>query len=125
MTRPIRWLSRALLLLAALSVPAIALPQPPHPTLVKTEGGWVRGIASGDAVSWKGIPYAAPPVGALRWRMPQRAITWQGELAADQFGPACMQTDDVPKSEDCLSLNGFEIPLAMNRGVVCWSGRSS
>jgi len=104
-TRTIRWHSCALLLFVGLSAPAIAQPQPAHPTLVQTESGSVRGITSGGVISWKGIPYAAPPVGDLRWRTPQPVKAWQGELSADKFGPACMQTDNVPKSEDCLTLN--------------------
>src|SRR5262249_34509722 len=83
----------------------VAQGQQPAPTLVQTEGGSVRGIVSGGVISWKGIPYAAPPVGDLRWRNPQPAPTWSGVKDTTQFGPACMQTDDVPKSEDCLTIN--------------------
>ena len=63
-----------------------------------------RGVASGDIISFKGIPYAAPPVGNLRWRAPQPVRHWDGVLEA-AFGHSCMQTDDLPKSEDCLTLN--------------------
>ena len=76
-----------------------------HNTLVRTEAGLVRGAEANGVISFKGIPYAAPPVGELRWREPQPAKSWQGEREADKFGPECMQADDVPKSEDCLTLN--------------------
>jgi para-nitrobenzyl esterase len=91
-------------------------------TLVKTESGDVRGVVADSVISFKGIPYAAPPVGELRWRAPQPVKPWQNVLAADKFGPACMQTDDVPKSEDCLTLNvwrpadGSAVPLP----VMVW-----
>ncbi|HEY4041505.1 MAG TPA: carboxylesterase/lipase family protein [Rhodopila sp.] len=71
-------------------------------------------VPDADGVrSFRGIPFAAPPVGALRWRAPQRAMPWQGERSADQFGPKCMQTARLgnidplnPRmSEDCLYLN--------------------
>ena len=62
---------------------------------------------------FKGIPFAAPPVGDLRWKAPQPVKPWSGVRAADKFGPACMQTDvfgdiffrDAQPSEDCLNLN--------------------
>ena len=79
--------------------------QPSDPTIVKTESGAVRGVAKGGVISWKGIPYAAPPTGKLRWRVPQPPVAWSGVRDASQFGPACMQADDVLKSEDCLFLN--------------------
>ena len=63
--------------------------------------------------NFKGIPFAAPPVGDLRWREPQPVKPWQGERSADQFGPRCMQTSRLGAidplnphmSEDCLYLN--------------------
>ncbi len=70
----------------------------------------------------KGIAYAAPPVGDLRWRLPQAAKAWQGVLAADKFGPACLQADNVPKSEDCQTLNVWR-PAAdaeKARPVMVW-----
>ena len=72
---------------------------------VELEGGTIRGLAVNGVVSWKGIPYAAPPVGNLRWRVPQPVRPWQGVREANAFGPAAMQTDPVEKSEDCLTLN--------------------
>ena len=84
---------------------AIAQPAARDPTVVRIGSGSVRGVAAGEVISFKGIPYAAPPVGDLRWRTPQPAKNWRGVRDATKFGPECMQTDDVPKSEDCLTLN--------------------
>ena len=75
------------------------------PLIAMVEGGSVGGVAAGVVISWKGIPYAAPPIGDLRWRVPQPVKAWAGVKEANRFGPACMQTDPVPKSEDCLTLN--------------------
>lgn len=91
---------------------------------VKTENGLVRGLAAGytTITSFKGIPFAAPPVGDLRWRVPQPAENWEGVRDCYTFAPACMQQrnhkdfenmwirefyidDDVEMSEDCLYLN--------------------
>src|SRR5690349_16819707 len=73
--------------------------------VVKIDAGGISGVTQDGVTSFKGIPYAAPPIGPLRWRMPQPAKPWTGVLKADKFGPSCMQSDDVPKSEDCLTLN--------------------
>ena len=75
------------------------------PIMVQVEGGTVRGAVANGVISWKGIPYAAPPVGDLRWRNPQPVQPWTEVKETNRFGPACMQTDDVPKSEDCLTIN--------------------
>lgn len=75
-------------------------------TIVKTESGLVAG--SGTAIRvYKGIPYAAPPTGALRWQPPQPAKPWQGVRVAKSFSPVCPQVQVVPgpQSEDCLALN--------------------
>lgn len=82
---------------------------------VKTEGGLVEGERNSQTkVSvFKGIPFAAPPVGKLRWQPPQPAATWEGVRQAKAFGPRCMQgaifSDmifrDAGPSEDCLYLN--------------------
>jgi para-nitrobenzyl esterase len=84
---------------------------------VQTEGGQLSGVAgaSPEVRVYKGIPYAAPPVGDLRWRVPQPA-RWEGVLKADHFSSTCMQspypegspyrgTDADHISEDCLYLN--------------------
>jgi para-nitrobenzyl esterase len=87
---------------------------------VSVEGGQITGTPT---IQWtygvrlfRGIPYAAPPVGDLRWRAPQPVVPWQGIKRADDFSPACMQLPTetqgnawreghVPVSEDCLYLN--------------------
>jgi para-nitrobenzyl esterase len=75
-------------------------------TIVKTESGLVAG--SGTAIRvYKGIPYAVPPTGALRWQPPQPVKHWQGIRLAKSFSPVCPQVQLAPgaQSEDCLTLN--------------------
>jgi para-nitrobenzyl esterase len=82
-------------------------------TVVKIEAGKVRGVVSGGLEIFKGVPYAAPPVGNLRWRPPQPVKRWKGVRAATDLAPDCMQrpyrSDAAPlrttPSEDCLYLN--------------------
>jgi para-nitrobenzyl esterase len=81
--------------------------------VVKVSGGAVRGTmqADGDVATFQGIPYAAAPVGDLRWRDPQPVKPWTGVREADAYGPACIQEagaegrDALSLSEDCLHLN--------------------
>jgi len=72
--------------------------------------GDLQGVTAGGVESFKGIPFAAPPVGDLRWRPPAPAPSWSGVKRADAFGPICMQAAmgrfaDSQMSEDCLTLN--------------------
>ena len=62
---------------------------------IKTSGGLVSVVAVSDGAvrAYKGIPFAKPPVGDLRWRAPQPGEPWTGTLVADKFGPSCMQPD--------------------------------
>jgi len=76
-------------------------------------GGRVQGVLADGVAAFKGIPFAAPPLGALRWRAPQPVVPWSGTRAADRFGASCMQDPTFAKifgappelSEDCLYLN--------------------
>jgi para-nitrobenzyl esterase len=85
--------------------------------LVRVDSGEVQGVADDGVVSYKGIPFAAPPLGELRWRPPQPAARWAGVRQAAEFGADCMQgrfgpappapaASSMPApSEDCLFLN--------------------
>jgi para-nitrobenzyl esterase len=85
--------------------------------IVATRDGAVRGepIADGKVDAFLGLPYAAPPVGPLRWRSPQPEAAWRGVRDASRFGPHCLQThvfddmvfSDGAPSEDCLYLNVY------------------
>ena len=76
-----------------------------------TANGPVRGLANGTVDEFLGIPYAAPPVGALRWQPPQPAASWSGVRDATQFAPHCPQLAGpfglASTSENCLFLNVF------------------
>jgi para-nitrobenzyl esterase len=93
-----------LLVLLALGAAVLGAAQTPAP--VMTQAGLVQGVAEKELTVYKGIPFAAPPVGDLRWRPPQPAAKWEGVRAADQFGPDPYQGDGKGAvSEDCLYLN--------------------
>jgi para-nitrobenzyl esterase len=105
---------------------------------IKTSGGLVSGVAVSDGAvrAYKGIPFAKPPIGDLRWRAPQPAAPWTGTLVADKFGPSCMQPDPTPghsiftrifytpikpTSEDCLYLNVWTAAsVGEKRPVMVW-----
>jgi para-nitrobenzyl esterase len=98
---------------AASSQPPAPLPAPP---VVRVESGELQGVVDDGVASFKGIPFAAPPVGDLRWRPPQPAAKWTGVRQAADFGANCMQGRFGPPpapgappapvpSEDCLFLN--------------------
>lgn len=76
---------------------------------VTTRYGELLGLEQNGVAAFKGIPFAEPPVGDLRWRAPRPPKPWQGVRRADQPGPVCMQTQrpgaEQPMSEDCLYLN--------------------
>jgi len=74
-----------------------------QPAPVKVEQGLVQGAFENGLTVYRGIPFAAPPVGDLRWRAPQPATNWEGVKQATQFGPSPVQNGKG--SEDCLYLN--------------------
>jgi len=94
--------------------------------LVATADGLLRGTTAGSDHEFLGIPYAAPPVGNLRWRAPQPAARWKGVRAATSFAPHCPQPGSpfgvASTSEDCLYLNVYA-PAGVslrNRPVMVW-----
>lgn len=79
---------------------------------IRIAGGQIAGARDGQVQVFRGVPFAAPPIGALRWRAPQPVTAWQGVRKADHFAPSCPQTGvSMPgevlnaTSEDCLYIN--------------------
>lgn len=125
-------ISAAFLIATTARVPA-AISDP-----VKTDTGLVSGVTLSPGVrAFKGIPFAAPPLGELRWKQPQPAANWEGVRKAEQFGNVCVQPSqlkrvpnnvsvdlpDSPKtSEDCLYLNVWTSAMAANarQPVMVW-----
>jgi para-nitrobenzyl esterase len=81
--------------LAAMGAGTVASAQTPvlsrTPPVVRVESGELQGAVDDGVASFKGIPFAAPPVGDLRWRPPQPAARWTGVRQAAEFGADCMQ----------------------------------
>jgi len=108
-----------------------------HSDPIMTETGLISGVKSetSNVIAYKGIPFAAPPVGELRWKTPQPAIPWHGVRKCESFGPSPMQAKPVPFmvytpefliperpiSEDCLYLNIWSgAAKGDNRPVFVW-----
>jgi para-nitrobenzyl esterase len=129
-------------IVAALAAAGYLLLRPgaPPPELPVADPGTVRSIDAGAVIGyvdrrgsqvWKGIPFAAPPLGELRWRAPQPPPAWTGVREALATGPACPQlasplagteADDtgMAGSEDCLYLNVWAPPGAARAPVMLW-----
>jgi para-nitrobenzyl esterase len=113
---------------------SIATAQQTTTALVRVDSGQLQGAVEDSVVSYKGIPFAAPPVGELRWRPPQPVAPWTGVRQASEFGANCMQGRFGPSpaagasappapSEDCLFLNIWRPESAAARGrlpVMVW-----
>ena len=117
-----RWCVAALVWLLV----SAATPGTPAAPRVVTSGGVVEGVRSDDRVVFRGIPFAAPPVGALRWQPPQ-PTRWSGVRRATEPAPACLQgdygwnhADAVFSSEDCLTLDVATPSLEGRRPVLVW-----
>lgn len=114
----------ALMVIAA--APALA-----DPVRVKVESGTLEGVQTNGVSAFRAIPFAAPPVGALRWAPPARPVAWTGVRPADKAGPSCVQPMNAdgspnsggangPVSEDCLQLNVFAPAGAKKAPVMVW-----
>jgi para-nitrobenzyl esterase len=106
-----------------------AASHPAPSTIAHVDGGSLAGTAHDGLAVYLGVPYAAPPVGDLRWRPPQPVPAWPGVRNADHFAPACLQTGvSMPgepppaTSEDCLYLNVWAPAHAANARlpVLVW-----
>jgi para-nitrobenzyl esterase len=129
--------------LAFAACSTLAQPSAADPTLARTRQGLVRGATENGNVVFKGMPYAAPPVGSRRWKPPLPPAAWEGERDATKFGPPCPSIDgtklaqgrwlegggatifvDVPtapgSSEDCLRLNVWAPANASRAAVLVW-----
>ena len=97
--------------------------------VVRIDSGALRGITDQGVASFRNIPYAAPPVGKLRWRPPQAPRAWNKVRDASAFGPICPQNYNpsdngvgpLPASEDCLTLNVWTpAEVGAARPVMVW-----
>ncbi|HTY50067.1 MAG TPA: carboxylesterase family protein [Steroidobacteraceae bacterium] len=102
---------------------------PPAAARARVDGGVVEGVVAGGVIAFKGIPFAAPPVGANRWRAPQPVLRWAGLRKATDYGPDCMQVPfpgdaaplGVTPAEDCLYLNVWRpAKRGRRRPVMVW-----
>ena len=124
-------ISLAILVFSSCSAQKPAVNSTPDEPVIQTASGMVRGVKEGDVDVFKGIPFAAPPVGEFRWRPPQPVTPWEGVRDAKEFGPTCAQggwgaapgTIAEGSSEDCLYLNVWK-PSGARQGaklpVMVW-----
>jgi para-nitrobenzyl esterase len=119
-------ITRFLLLFAIYAISVQAKEVPP---IVQIDTGKLQGAVEYNMNVFKNIPYAAPPVGDLRWRPPQPALPWSGVRDASRFGDSCPQPYlknlsaglSLPGNEDCLKLNVFTPKLpGKNLPVMVW-----
>lgn len=101
----------------------------PDPLVVRIDSGALKGTSEAGILSWKGIPFAAPPLGELRWRAPQPVAAWQGVRDAGNYGNDCMQIPfpsdaaplGTPPDENCLYANVWRPAGAATRlPVIFW-----
>jgi para-nitrobenzyl esterase len=125
--RSFRTASKLLLAATLFALPVLGL-APSQPTVVTTDGP-IAGFHRDGVVQFRGIPYAAPPVGNLRWRPPQPHAKWAATLDAVSFGDTCVQNQPglfakPSLTENCLYLNvytpGNYASKPEHRGVLVW-----
>lgn len=125
-------LAAAVCTLAMLGCPAVAgAGSPSRSPMARIATGLLAGQRDGAVDIFKGVPYARPPIGALRFRPPQPAANWRGVRSAERFGRACPQPTNAylvgnladafgPASEDCLTLNIWAPQHAHRAPVMVW-----
>ena len=126
-----RYLLPHAILLAALTLAACTAKNP----IITVEGGKIQGTVNDGVIAYKGIPFAAPPVGELRWKATQPVVPWDGVRVCDHFGAPSWQTNHVETdgymhefffdgdpefSEDCLYLNVWAPANGKNLPVTLW-----
>jgi para-nitrobenzyl esterase len=128
--RQIKGLAAMATLIALAGLPAARAAASDAP-LVRVAAGLLVGDRTETGSVFKGVPYAAPPVGELRWRPPAPATPWTGVRSANRFGPACPQPISAsgapnlggyagPVDEDCLTLNIWAPRVARRAPVMVW-----
>jgi len=120
----------AALLLGLIAQATIAAPAAAQTLVTIAQGALAGRVDQHGVRSFKGIPYAAPPVGDRRWTAPMPAAGWKGVRDASRFGPNCIQPSWPPKliyndglsnfNEDCLFLNVWAPAHARNAPVIVW-----
>src|SRR5215471_18727919 len=123
---------KKLSMIAASAATVLLAVSPVHAQVQEADvtGGKVSGVVANGIVSFRGIPFAAPPVGELRWKAPQPLKPWIGVKQATRFGPSCVQDETIARilgatpemSEDCLYLNVWTPAKAAsdNLPVMVW-----
>jgi para-nitrobenzyl esterase len=108
---------RKIIFLVVMFAAGLGIAKQPSP--VKVEGGLLQGIIENGLTIYRGIPFAAPPVGDLRWRAPQPAAKWEGVKQVTKFAPGPIQGGNPPsgKSEDCLYLNVWTPAKSANERI--------
>ncbi len=115
---------------ASLAQTSAHTPRTHDALVIEAPVGSVAGLVERDVASFRGIPYAQPPIGAARWTPPQPVAPWADIRDATQFGPSCIQPEPNPASiymrelsatsEDCLTLNVWTPTDARNAPVFVW-----
>ncbi|MFD1034741.1 carboxylesterase/lipase family protein [Sphingomonas hankookensis] len=121
------WASILLATATSATAQEATTPTAPTPPRVSVSGGIVEGRIDPDRTVFRGIPFAAPPLGANRWREPQPVVEWTGIRTTTARAPACLQNDygwnradHVFASEDCLTLDVATPALTGKRPVIVW-----
>ena len=117
-------------LILAATIAALAVPASAEAVRVSTKAGVIVGEAADGVRVFRGVPYAQPPVGPLRWAAP-KPIAWKGPRQATAFAPPCLQPDGAngrpnggghsgPSSEDCLYLNVWAPAATAKAPIMLW-----